>query len=1046
MRKSSLSSLFILWLSGTMLGQQTITGVVTHSSGEVLIGANVVIKGTALGAVTDHDGRYSLTSLDQNAILIFSYTGFLTKEIKIDHRKVIDVTLEEGVAMDEIVVTALGVSREEKSLGYAVQKLSSEDVTNVKQTNIVNSLAGRISGVQVNSSSGNIGGSARILIRGANSIDSDNQPLFIVDGTPIDNSNFNGYQTERGNYGRDYGNAAQDINPDDIESITVLKGPSASALYGSRASNGVILITTKSGQSRKGIGIEVNSSLTFDRISLLPTYQNEYGGGYKQSFDLDPISGDPVVNYAADESWGPKMDGRLVRQWYSWFEGDPDFGKMTPFLPHPNNVRNFYEKGHTASTNVALSGGNEQATFRASYTNHDQKGLVPNSFLKRNTLAVSAGADLSDKLKISTKINYITSRGRRPSIGWLSTSGSFNEWFQRQVDLDGKMRTVLSPTGAQRSWNIKSPSNFTPAFWDNPYYETNFNHNDDARQRVFGNLSLSYQFNKHLSLTLNARTDFYTDRREDRIGSASLFTAEYKENVLDLKENNYDILLQYQRSITPNISLTLNSGANARKQTFFQNEAITVGGLTVPDWFNITASVERPIITDLYSERRVNSVYGSTSVGWKNMVYIDLSLRNDWSSTLPSQNNSYLYPAITGSLVFSELISNNSIVSFGKIRAGWSQTGKDSDPYRLATVYDSRLPFGSSPAFAVSQSINNPNLKPETTTSWEVGLAMRFLRNRVGLDFTYYQEDARNQIIPLPVAQTSGFSEAVINAGLITNKGMEFSLNATPILSRNFTWNLIFNIARNRNQVVELFQDQTNFQLASWNISLNARVGEPYGTFFGTSWKKNDNGQKLVDENGFWIREPNQVLGNVMPDFTGGLYNEFTYKGISVSALLNFQKGGDIFSLTNRYGSGSGMFAETVGPNDKGVPQRDPVDQGGGMRFEGVHADGTPNTTYIDASVFWNHRKSIFHAFIYDASFLKLKEVRIAYALPQSIIKTWPTQDVSIALVGNNLAILHKNVPHVDPETASGSGNVQGYVNGQLPSSRSIGINLQLKF
>ncbi|WKN45208.1 SusC/RagA family TonB-linked outer membrane protein [Tunicatimonas pelagia] len=1059
------SAFFALFALGAIAQGRIISGKVTsEEGGDPLPGVNVILKGTTQGTVTDIEGDFSLSVPSEDGILVFSFIGLESTEVVIGNQSTLNVTMsEDAQQLSEVVVTALGVEREERSLGYAVQEVKGEELTQARETNIVNSLAGKVAGVQVTGASGNIGGSSRVILRGINSISGDNQPLFVIDGTPIDNSNFNTTNTQRGSGGRDYGNAIQDINPDDIESMSVLKGPSAAALYGSRASNGVILITTKKGTARKGIGVEINTNLTFENPYILPDYQNEYGGGYKQEFDLH--EGQPVVNYAADESWGPRMEGQLVRQWYSWYPDDPDFGQLTPFVPHSNNIRDFYETGRTLTNSVALSGGNETTLFRLSYTNLSQKGTMPNSQLERNSVGFNGSTQLTEKLNVSTNINYVrNSVDGVPSTGYGQDAGNvvtaFNQWYQRQLDTD-KLRNYQNAQGQDRTWNIKSPTNLEPLYWENPYYVLYNSYANSQRERLFGNISLSYDIAPSLKITGWARTDYYTDRRDDRIATGMIPQDMYAEEIREVRENNFEVLMQYNKQLTDDFSLGANLGANRRDNILFRNTNRTVGGLNVPNFFNVEASIDRPIINDYESRRRVNSVYGSANVGFRDIVYVEGTLRNDWSSTLPSGNNSYLYPSVTTSVVVSELLPGLSALSFMKVRAGWAQVGNDTDPYRLAVVYRSENNYGDLPAFSVPNRLNNSELKPEITTSYEAGIDLRFFQNRLGLDVTYYDNKTTDQIIPLDVSATSGFRDAVINAGLVTNRGWEVMLTATPIeLANSFRWDITANWARNQNEVVELTDEQDNYLISSWGPSINAREGEPYGAIVTESFLLTDDGQRIVGDDGFYERELDQVVGNIMPDFTGGVMNQFSFKGVNASVLVDFQKGGDLYSVTNRYGEYSGLLASTVGDNALGNPLRDPVlvDNGvvdpnsGGVIAAGVVNTGTEeapvyeeNTLPVDAAAYFQHLRSIRENYVYDASFVKLREVRIGYTFPKSLYENIPVQSISLSFVGRNLALLHSNIPNVDPESALGSGNIQGFENGQLPSNRSLGFNLNIK-
>ncbi|MEQ8879005.1 MAG: SusC/RagA family TonB-linked outer membrane protein [Cyclobacteriaceae bacterium] len=1046
--------------------------ILDDATGEGIPGANVVLKADrSVGTITDFDGKFQLVVPATTSTLVISYIGFETKEVKVGSETSLNISLSTTTEqLSEVVVTALGVKKKERALGYSVQKVEAEGLDEAIETNFVNSLQGKISGAQISGSPGTMGGSSRILLRGINSVSGNNQPLFIVDGIPLDNGNFNDPLAESGEGGRpDYGNAIQDINPNEIESISVLKGPSAAALYGSRAANGAILITTKSGQSRQGLGVDYTTSFMVDQPFVFPEYQNEYGGGYNQDFDVfsynpaihDPswaaFDGQQMVDYSADESWGPRMEGQMVRHWDSWYPGEPGFGELRPFSPNPDNIENFFQNGTKWSNSIALYGGDEKATFRVAYTNLDQKGTMPNSGITRHNVNVTGNLNLSDRLHLGAKANYVlTDTYGRASVGDYSGDGrmgvmsSFNTWFERQLDMD-RLKNYKNADGSFKSWNISSPENRNPFWWSSPYFEVYENTNNDTRERVYGGLSVSYDILDNLKITGWARTDFYLDRRERRVAVGHINTSSYFQEMIQNREDNYQMLMEYSTDLTSNISLSANLGGNLRYNLMHRESFQTVGGLTVPNLYNFNASVDRPEVTDIMNERKVAAVFGSTSLSFFGIWYLDGSLRNDWSSTLPVGSNSYLYPAVSSSFVFTELFPYSNVLSFGKIRYGWAQVGNDTDPYRLATYYEPKSGYGSTPVFSVPNILNNSDLKPEITTSNEIGLNLRFFDGRVEFDGTMYSMNSINQIIDLAVSSTSGYSSAFINSGEISNKGVEFMLSAMPIKqSDGLTWQVSFNWAKNQNKVVELGDGLDNYQLVAPNdgngVSLNARVGQPYGALVGDAVAVNENGEYLVDDNGYYILEQNAILGNVMADYTGGFRNTFSYKGISLSALIDFQKGGDIYSVTSVTGQYSGLLATTIGNNDKGVPMRDPVSEGGGVRAEGVTESGEPNQVYVEAVDYFKNLDDYRDQHVFDASYVKFRELTISYSLPKTMLINSPFQNVSIGLVGRHLAIFHKNFPHGDPETAMGSGNVQGYESAQLPSPRSFGVNLKLNF
>lgn len=1017
--------------------QRTVTGTVTSAvDGEGLPGVTVRVEGTTAGVTTDFEGNYRLQVPEGENTLVFSFVGFTSEQVEIGNRSVVDVVLQEDVQqLQEVVVTALGIEREERALGYAVQEIGGEEIAQARETNIVSSLSGKVAGVQISGNQGGMGGSARILIRGANSITGNNQPLFVVDGVPMDNSNFNGTDQARGGGGYDYGNTIQDLNPDDIASMSVLKGPSAAALYGTRAANGVIVITTKKGQAQKGIGVNVNAGISFSDVLLLPDFQNLYGGGIGP---FNEVNGEPVVYYAMDESWGPRLDGRPVREWFSWYPGDANFGETTPWLPRPDNVEDFFETGVLYDAGVALTGGNEKATFRLSYSNRSQNYIMPNSELIKNNLSFSGSAQLTEKFMASINANYVkTDALGRPGTGYdgQNVMQQFNQWSQRQMSMD-QLQDYAGIGGIQRTWNITSASDLTPKYSDNPYWIRHMNYQSDERARVFGNVNLSYEFTENLRLTSRIMTDFYTDSREERIAVGSQSIPMYSKAIRQVRENNADLILHYNNYFGEDFSVSGFIGGNYMYQNYELTGGETQAGLNVPLYYNLQNSEGNILPYDRYSAKSINSVFGSASFGYKGTIYLDATLRNDWSSTLPEDNNSYLYPSLSTSFVFTELagLQNSNVLSFGKIRAGWAQVGNDTDPYRLANVYDPDQNFGGNPSYRLPVTLNNAGLEPEQTTSWEVGMDLRFFNERVGIDATYYDNTTRNQIFPIAVPAATGFRFQVINAGEMRNYGVEVALNATPIITDNgFRWNFNFNLGRNRNQVVELTEGIDTYRLvnAPFKVSVNATEGEPYGTILGTDFVY-ENGQKVLTSRGAYARTERQVpIGNVMPDFNAGFSNTFSYKGISANILIDMQQGGDLFSTSNMFGMYSGMLDETVAGNIRQV----------GVVPEGVTAEGDPWTTPIPAQTYYQSMYGGPDAlFVYDASYVKLREARIGYELPVGI--SGPFRNITIAIVGRNLAILHKNIPHLDPEASLSSGNIQGIEGAQLPSLRTVGFNL----
>jgi TonB-linked SusC/RagA family outer membrane protein len=1042
-----ISFLLIAFVTSYLKAQdRNVTGKVTAADdGTALPGVNVLVKGSNSGTTTSTDGTYSI-SVPANATLIFSFIGLETQEVPVGTRSVVDVRLASDVqALNEVVVTALGIEREQKSLGYAVQEIKGENLTRVKETNVINNLQGRIAGVQVQGNPGALGGSSRIIIRGTRSIAGENQPLFVVDGVPLDNSNFNSTDTQRGSGGYDYGNAAQDINPEDIESMSVLKGASAAALYGNRAANGVIIITTKKGRTRKGIGVNLSSDIQFQTPLVLPKYQNEYGGGagpFAQNAD-----GQDVVAFRVDESWGPRLDGRPVRQWYSYYpEITEYFGQATPWVAHPNNVRDFFETGVQNTNSVSLNGGNEISSFRLSYTNLNSKGIMPNSNLYRNTISFNGSLNLTPKLTAAIGANYVnTSAQGRPQQGYTDVIQQFNHFGQRQLDMNLMDRYWITPTGEQRTWNRRSATNAFPQYADNPYWIRRKNYQNDGRERLYGNVALTYKFTDWLSLTGRVLNDYYVDRREERIANGSITQSFYEEVIREVRETNADLILTANRNFGENFSITALAGGNVRKNKYQLNAGSTVGGLSVPDFFNLQNSTERPTITDRTNERNINSVFGSVNLGFLDMVFLEATLRNDWSSTLPAGNNSFLYPSVGASFVLTELAPlQNTILSFGKVRASFAQVGNDTDPYRTSLTFEPQVNFGANPRYRIPLTLNNPTLRPEKTNSFEVGTDLRFFQNRLTLDASYYKTISTDQIFQVPISGASGYTSQIINAGQVNNEGIEIALNGAAISTDNFRWDIGVNWARNRNKLVELTEGITNYRIGTgpFAATIDARVGQPLGVITGRDFVYDPQGNKVVDDAGVYRFSPQLLpLGTVLADWTGGISNTFSYKGINLSFLISAQKGGSLFSLTSLFGKYSGLMEETTAGN---IRQLYMVADGVKQLEDGSYA---PNDIEISPQDFFSSMFGHGKAFVYDASFVRLREVSLGYSVPARMIERTPFTTVSLNLIGRNLFLLHRKVPHIDPESATGgSGNIQGYEGGGLPSVRSYGLSVNLGF
>ena len=1088
MKKFILIALFG-FLSIATYAQREVMGTITDDEGMPLIGANVLAKGTTAGTITDIDGKYVLVVPKDVSTIIVSYTGYDTREFELGATNVMDVKLTEGVTLETAVVTALGITRDKQSLGYSTQVVDGEELTNVKSGNFVNALSGKTSGVQIKRNT-NMGGSTNVIIRGNTSLTGNNQALFVVDGVPISNeitNNVGQAQGQGNNY--DYGNAASDINPEDIASVNVLKGAAATALYGSRAANGVIMITTKKGDStKKGIGITLSTGLTvgFMDKSTFPAYQKEYGAGYGPYYDgpdshwfMEDIDGDGELDQVAlvseDASYGAAFDENLlVYQWDALDPASPNYLKKTAWKYPDNDAATFFETPLTFTNSISIDKGFDIGSFRLGYTNFDQKGLMPNSKLKRHNFTFSTAINLNKKWSVSGFANYIKTEGLgRNSTGYNDNIvGMFRQWWQTNVDLKDQ-RDIFESTDRNVTWNYGYVDDLNPIYWDNPYWTRHKNFQDDTRDRIIGNASVKYQITDWLDVTGRIATDTYSELQQERraVGSVpsrfgvgadqdgsvgrSSAGSGYAKKEISFRETNFDLMLNFDRNLTEKLSLKGVLGTNIRRGEFSSTYSSTNGGLNIPGLYSLQNSVG-PLLFPKEVARKtgVDGVYGLVSFGYDRLIYVDATLRTDVSSTLPIDNNSYVYPSIATSFIFSNLLENSDWLSFGKLRLNYAKVGNDAPFDSVNDIFNIYTPINGAAVTSANNTKRNPVLKPEITNSLEAGLEVFILNKRLGFDVSYYKTNSTNQIFNLRTTPTTGYSSKVVNAGDIENSGIELSLFGTPFKRKDFRWDVGINWAKNSNKVVKLIDGTDNIQLGSFQggVTINATVGEPFGTIQGTDFTYHEDGGKLIDgDNGEYLKTTtsDNVLGNINPEWNGGISNKFSYKGVSFSFLIDIQKGGSIFSLDQYYGLATGLYEETAGNNDLGNPVRNTIDEGGGFINEGVNANGEVNTTRINASRFgaWGYRRGLPNAnFVYDAGYVKLREVALSYALPARLFGNSFIQGVSVSIVGSNLWIIHKNLPHADPEAVLGAGNLTGYSTGSLPTTRDFGFNVKVQF
>lgn len=1073
--------LFLLALAiGVIQGAAQVTtvrGIVTtEEDGEPVIGASVIVKGTSLGTVTDVNGRFELSGFPPSATrLLISYISLMAKEVAIAPQ--VSVTLKSDThLLDEVVVTALGISREKKALGYTAQEVKQNALVQGKDNNLLNSLSGKIAGVRITNTQGDVG-SSRIVIRGETSIAGENQPLFIVDGIPVDNSQLNARSS-----GRDFKNAIADLNPEDIKTLTVLKGPNAAALYGARAAHGAIVITTKGGDKRqKGIGITLHSSTQVSFVATLPEFQNLFGQGAGGRFSYVDGKG-AGVNDGVDESWGPRLDiGLLIPQFDSPLDADGN-RVATPWVSHPNNVRDYFRMGISTNNGISVARGDDKYQFRVGYNYEKQVSIVPDAGTNKTNISLNTDYHLAKWIVVGATANYIVYTA--PSLPGSATPSGSNVrsnspmlqflWFGRQVDTNSLKADYT------RNWNS--------SYYDNPFWSTSYNTQSQERHRLIGDLHAEFRLTDGLNVRFRTSTDWYNDRRKSKVkwGSAGAGSpyGSYAEDAYTVKENNTEVLATYIKQLNKNWGIDALLGFNVRNKQY-ENNYQAAPRLAVADLYTLTNSRDPLTSSNDFYRLRQYGLYGSIQLDYRRWAFLNITGRNDWSSTLPVDNNSYFYPSVTASVLLSEAFGwRSKAVNYLKIRGGWSQVGADANPYQLATVFTSETAFNGNPLQSSSTIGMNPNLKPEKTSSIEAGFEAAFWDNRLYLDFTYYKTDSRNQILKLATTAASGYTSQVRNAGHIRNRGYEIQLGAVPIqTSKGFRWNLDLNYGANSSKVVKLDDEGliTSYRLYSSGIQILASVGEAYGTLFGTSYVRDANGNVVVDANGLpKISTTNKTLGKFTPDWTGGISNTFSYRSLSLSFLIDASVGGSIFSNTNKTGKYTGVLANTLSGRDaehgglwyytdamgnnvrlSESPSYSVSSDGlyyaqvngqstrvyqDGIMVEGVTESGSKNEEVVSAEKYYHRIYSIAEANVYDASYVKLREVALSYRLPRLWTQKLHLQEASVTLTGRNLWTIYKSVPNIDPESALTTGNAQGVEAYSLPTTRSFGVNLSVNF
>jgi TonB-linked SusC/RagA family outer membrane protein len=1037
--KGILTLLLAFVVQITFAQEKTVSGVVSDSSGS-LPGVSVMIKGTAKGTGTDFDGKYSINA-KAGDILSFSYMGYETTERTVGASKTINVTLEVGgEVLDEIVITAFGIKRSEKALGYSVQSIKGDAMTEARESNITNAISGKVAGVQVTGTSGSVGSSSRIVLRGNSSITGNNEPLYVVDGVPIDNTSF-GNAGSGG--GVDLPNGAADINPDDIESVTVLKGPNAAALYGLRAGNGVIVITTKRGDANNKFSVSLNTNVTFSNPLLLPDYQNSYGQGGDTNFFnyVDGASGG--IGDGVDESWGPALDvGLEFVQWDSQLTNN---GLATPWVSSPDNVKDFLNTGVNISNNVSITSGG----FRLSIGNSEEKGMVPFTELKKISVGVSGSLNIGEKIKAGVSLNYFnTDSDNIPTSGY-NNENPFQQfiWSARQVnfsDLRDWRNFPLAPVGTAAEG---TPLNWNHNFQNNPYWILETNRNTFEKDRIIGNVDLSAQLTDNLTLSTKVGLDAFNQRTSARksIGSNNAQDGSYQERIRRFEEVNASFLLNYDKKIGEDLGFSLSVGGNHMNRTQ-DNVRGSLPALELPNLYNLsnlkTGSIAS--VSNYHSDQQINSFYGYGQFAYKDMLFLDFSGRKDWSSILPVANNSFFYPAITASVLLSDVFEGlkENGVNFLKVRGGWSQVGSTGalGAYSLTPTFSlNNTGFGNQAGLPNTQF--NPNLKAETVTGVEFGIDAKMFKNRLRFSGTYYDQKSEDLLVPIQVSAATGYTSIWDNVADMNNSGIEIQLGGTIIKKEDFTFDIDINWAQNKNEVTSLGALDSYILGGQWGLTLQARPGEAYGSLVGRDFQRTEAGQ-VIYKNGLpLIDASQQVIGNITPDWTGGANFSIRYKDFSFSTLLDAKIGGDVHSMTYSWGRYAGTLSETLIGRETGVVGN------------GVMADGNggfvANNVTVSAKSFnqASYSNSVESSAIFDASYVKLRQISIGYNLPTNFLDKTAVESVKLSIVGRNLAILYKVAPHIDPETGFSSSNgEQGQEFGQYPSARNVGFNVNIRF
>ena len=1018
----------------TIVQQDTrkVTGAVKDEHGEPITGATIEIKGTNAKAITDIDGRFTISVPQHATTMAVSYLGYTTKEIAITGKASVNVTLDPSSSdLNEVVVTALGIKREKKALGYAMQEVKTDGLTENKSVSVANMLQGKIAGVQIAQSGTGMGGSTRIVMRGLNSLSGNNQPLWVVDGIPIND----GTQDQADQWGgSDCAGAASQINPEDIESISVLKGANAAALYGSRAQSGAIIVTTKKGKEGQPLSIEYNGNIDFSMVYSPYDYQNTYAQGTGGVWHLKDTG-----------SWGPKMTGQTVQNWRNALWGDSSYADYA-LTPQKDYIKDFYDTGVAYSNTVIASAGGKNITGRLSFTDTRNKDVTPNHQLNRQYFNFNTEYN-NNYLTVGAKLNYMRERNKnRPGQGEY---GLMTQLVKMPRGI--RLADLQNPRGTgsylNNTVNWSGPSDN----YSNPYALTmSENGNVNDRNRIIGQLSATARFTDYLHLTGRVGIDWYNDQYKsyNRLPDPTSTASQYVNSQSTNQEFNADLILYFNKTFG-DFSVNANLGTS-----MVNMKANGLGGYSglfaVPGAVNLANGLTQTV-QESYSKKEIQSMFFSASVGYKSMAYLDITGRNDWSSTLPSWNRSYFYPSVSASVILSEIFKLPEFIDYFKVRGSWAKVGNDTDPYKLATMYhfwtsgDKLDANGDKVNPGIIKTYLDPtlplsDLKPESTVSGEVGTEIRMFQNRLGIDFTYYKSDTKDQILSVNMPGSSGYTSKSINAGKISSHGFELMITGTPVRTKDWTWDVNLNWGLNRTKCVELDKDIKRFTLGTIRTgSVVVNEGGQFGDIVGKAYKRDANGNKIVDANGLPVSESDKIIGNMMPKWTGSIGTTLRWKDLSLSALVDVRYGGDFISNTDNYACQAGTSAKTLYGRENGEK----------IVVDGVTESGAKNTVGVSAEDYWSAvagPDGISEEFVYKGTYVKLRELSLGYNLPQQWLSSTPLKSVRVSLVGRDLFYIYKAAP-VNPEGAfSRNDYAQAFELASMPPTRTIGLSLNVKF